>query len=542
MPRCTAMIKRLIALCLLAVLAAGCTENAQFTWSNAGGVPVQTAAAQPKALELTVFMPPQSGLLNPLINRSREMRSLMGLVYEGLLRFDAEQKPAPCLAESWVAEEDNVVLLTLRKDITFSDGKPLTARDVDATLTAIKEAGSMGVYGYILPYIRNWEVVSERELRVRGSVAEPLLAYALTFPVLPESADMTAGGLPGTGPMQVVQYIEGGALEMVRNTEWWREMPTISSITAIALSDDIAAVNAFAMERLDMLSTRRPNATQTLSPDRYRSYVVSTRRFEFLALNLQDPELGDIRMRAAIRQAIDRKDIIDSVYLGHAVVADLPVAPGSALSDPRLATAEYAPEEALAALRGMGFTYDEQSGVLLRKRVVEGDMLDADAEVRYKLIFNEDLDNNERRETATRIAAGLKKIGIALELVELKYTDYEKALRDGDYDMALAGCELSPVPDLAFCYGSGVTEGANVTFYASDDMDRLLAATRTAEDMEALREAMYAVEACAAADLPFIGLFFRTATLLCRPEITGMGSLHEDNLYGNIGEWGVQMR
>lgn len=534
-PSCIMTIKRIAVLLLMVICITGCSDGAQYTWSNAGGLPVETPPVVQKEIRLKVFMPEQSGVWNPLINRSREMSSLMTLVYEGLLRFDAEMKPVPCLAESWTPEEDGAVLLTLRKDITFSDGKPLTAYDVEATLSAIKDAGEQGTYGYILPYIKRWEVVSERELRVRGSVAEPMLVYAFTFPVLP-AGDTRLGDLPGTGPMRVIQYSEGYKLEMERNPLWWREEPAVAGITAIALTDDVAAVNAFAMQRLDMLSTRRPNATQTLSPDSFRSYVESTRQFDFLALNLRNPELADVRMRAAIRMAIDRKDIADSVFLGHAVVADIPVLPNSALKDQRFTTMDYAPEEAAALLKSMGFHYDELSGALMRSGASSGEYLDNDAEVIYTLVYNEALDNTYRREMAARIAASLKKIGIGLELKELKYTDYEKALMEGDYDIALTGYEISPIPDLTFCYGTHA-QGTNITYYGSEEMDALLTDARAAEDMDALRRAISGIETLVAADMPFIGLFFRTGTLLTRPELEGISKVREDSVYLGIGDW-----
>ena len=72
--------------------------------------------------------------LNPLLPAERDFISVYGLVYESLIEVDDYGIPQPYLAASWVdSDNGNLWTFTLRRELTFSDGSPLTAFDIAAT-------------------------------------------------------------------------------------------------------------------------------------------------------------------------------------------------------------------------------------------------------------------------------------------------------------------------------------------------------------------------------------------------------------------------
>ena len=87
--------------------------------------------------------------VNPLVPEEREFQSVTALIYEGLFALDDDYKPVPCLAVR--CDPDNSGkkwTVTMRKDVTFHDGTPCTAYDVEATIREILRLAEEGRGAY----------------------------------------------------------------------------------------------------------------------------------------------------------------------------------------------------------------------------------------------------------------------------------------------------------------------------------------------------------------------------------------------------------
>ena len=84
--------------------------------------------------------------LNPLLSDPYPVdRQLSGLVFDGLVRTEADGTVAPALAESWVTSEDGLTLtFTLREGLTWHDGEPVTAQDVAFTYGLMQDEAFPG--------------------------------------------------------------------------------------------------------------------------------------------------------------------------------------------------------------------------------------------------------------------------------------------------------------------------------------------------------------------------------------------------------------
>ena len=72
-------------------------------------------------------------------------QTVASLLYEGLFQLDPAMEPQPLLCSGYEYHPDTLTYtLTLRVDAVFSDGSPLTAADVRASLTAAKSSARYG--------------------------------------------------------------------------------------------------------------------------------------------------------------------------------------------------------------------------------------------------------------------------------------------------------------------------------------------------------------------------------------------------------------
>ena len=155
--------------------------------------------------------------LNPV---ERDMMSVYRLVYESLVYIDDDYVPQPQLAQSWEPEGDGKTWkFNLRKNVTFSDGTPLTARDVVATVNYIlemakdEESPVKGYYSNLKYFVSRITAPDDYTVIVRAGAGRSYygLLYAMTFPVLSES-DLRSENPIGSGPYIITRTPRTAAL------------------------------------------------------------------------------------------------------------------------------------------------------------------------------------------------------------------------------------------------------------------------------------------------------------------------------------------
>src|SRR5262249_232831 len=183
-----------------------------------------TTAAVPRPLNGGAYVEGVAGVpqqLNPLVSdpaRDPVAADIRALLFDGLMRIGSDGLPEPALAESWEVDDSGVVsTFTLRGDVTWHDGTPLTVDDAVFTLRAVQNRGFAGdpsisaIWRDILI-----DKVGERGIRCKLAVPfAPFLSLA-TFPILPahllgQFQPEQWSGAPfslkpiGTGPYRLVQ-------------------------------------------------------------------------------------------------------------------------------------------------------------------------------------------------------------------------------------------------------------------------------------------------------------------------------------------------
>ncbi|MEG0640824.1 MAG: ABC transporter substrate-binding protein, partial [Clostridia bacterium] len=273
--------------------------------------------------------------IRPLEPKERDIVSLYGMVYESLVTIDDNGIPQPLLAENWTENGGGQTwTFTLRENITFSDGTPLTANDVVASCQYIldlaknKELEDNGFYQNIKFMVASIKAPDERTVIVKAERSYYGLLYAMTFPVVP--ATQVAQSNPvGTGPYVIKSFEAGTLMWLVANEKWWQTQPQVKEIMASFFPSNKQMITAFEYGRVDAAVTRSVAAAQYKSGINSLSINYSTRQLETLLMNHQIFPLGSLKVRQAIRYAINVDKIAQNVYMGMTIKADTPVPSGS---------------------------------------------------------------------------------------------------------------------------------------------------------------------------------------------------------------------
>ncbi|MDD3109933.1 MAG: peptide ABC transporter substrate-binding protein [Eubacteriales bacterium] len=469
---------------------------------------------------------------NPLMAVEREFMSLHALVYEGLVSMDDDYLPQPALAQRWEPSADGASWqFTLREGVAFHDGTPLTAADVVATIQEIlrlandETSANKGVYASIRYFITDASAAGEDTVIIKTPRRNFGFLYAMNFPILP-AAQVQADQPAGTGPYVVEQFLPKDYLWLSANSLWWGAPPRITEISVIFHTANRELISSYEYNRVDAVLTRSLTAAQ------YRSGISSlhlnyrTKQLETLQLNHRSYELEDVRVRQAIRFALNLDSIAETAYMGMSQRTDTPMPVGTWMYRAEDGAVRYNPEEARRLLDESGWVDSNDDGI--RDMMRDGKLV----KLSLRFYAYEEQDNSARLNAAGLIVSQLAAVGIEARLVPMSFKETAEKLEAGSYDLCLASFNMDFTPDPGFLLISGNT--ANYTRYKSAAMDTLFDELRSTMGRDQYRAKLGAIQDLFLRDIPFICLYYRSGAILTRRMFTSVRDVREPEVLRGI--------
>ena len=426
------MKRGLCVLLALLVLLTGCVID-----------PEPTAEQEPQQTEPTAETEPVQSVsqtfglayvreygFNPYDCVCLTNRPVISLVYEGLFVLGSNFQPEPVLCDKFSGSEDGkTYLFTLREGAAFSDGTPMTSRDVVASLTAAAESAC---YGGRFSKVASFDATDSKTVKITLDTPYENLPLLLDVPIV--QASTVKSDIPlGSGPYRLT--VISDKLRLLRSANWWQDaVPPVEYdsilLTAVDTPRQIRDSFEFGATTLVCADLNAPNAVGYRCD--YELWDNRTTIMHYLGFNLNRGLFADQEFRAAVTHIINREEIIASVYQGFAEPAYLPCAPSSALYNEELAA---------------NYRYDK-SAFLAAKRI-------AGVTKETKCIFLVWAADATRLDAAHRIADALEECGMTVEIRAQDYENYQKSLKNGEYNLYLGEVRLSGDFDLSEFFRSG---------------------------------------------------------------------------------------
>ncbi len=471
----------------------------------------------------------------PLNPTERDVVSIYHLVYESLVYIDDDYRPQPLLAESWIPEGDGKTWkFNIRRNVTFSDGTPLTSRDVMATINYIlemakdEESPVKGYYSNLRYFIGKVTAPDDYTLVIRAASGRAYygLLYAMTFPVLPES-EVRSENPMGTGPYIITKWEAGKLITLEANRNWWKSLPQVRDIDFVCYPTQRDVMEAYEYSRVKTIFTRSIAASQYKSGVNSLALDYRTNQLEVLMMYQASGRFRSVNVRKAVRYAIDVDYIASHVYMGMTYRTDTPMIPGTWMYNENVSSEYgYNPEKARQLLAEDGWADTNEDGVL--DKVVD----DESISLSVRLYVYEEPDNDVRFETASVIQQQLAAVGIEVEIVTGTYSSVAEKLSAGSFAMALCSFAMDVVPDYGFLLMSGNT--CNYGRYRSTEMTDLCNQLRTCYQPDTYQGTLWRIQELYTEDCPFICLFYRGGTVLTRYMYTTVRDVRELELLRGI--------
>ncbi|MHA3979192.1 ABC transporter substrate-binding protein [Halovulum sp. GXIMD14794] len=296
------------------------------------------AQAEDRTIAVAALVEPPS--LDSANAYNANSRTVMGNVYEGLVGRDGRTNAfVPELAVSWTQIDDRTWQFTLREDVLFHDGSPLTAEGAAAALSHVWSKDN----GFQIRALGGPEMTFEAKgdmlLEVRSDAADPLLLTRMWQTYIPSAEHIRAhpeewGQVAvGTGPYKVRDWTRGTSITLEANPDWWGQEAE-DAYGRIQYAEAVFEFRPEASSRIAALQAGEVDFAERLPGELCKSMLGENciespdTTSTYFRLDSSNPVLADPRIRKAISLAVDRQTIGD-VLLGGAQPATMIVGPSA---------------------------------------------------------------------------------------------------------------------------------------------------------------------------------------------------------------------
>ena len=345
-------------------------------------------------------------------------------LYDSLIDYTPEGQPVPALATAWEIAPDNTsVKVTLRDDVTFQSGAPLTSADVAATLEKASDPEKgKNVYA-TMSIVKDWTTPDDHTITInfKNPVPERQILDLLQFTNVIEAAGISTveATAAGTGPYTVADRQVGQSITLRARPNYWREgEPVTPELQFTVFSDDASASAALESGAVDLIYGGTSRSAVRLRDAGYQLIQGPGPLVQVFRINATRPPFDNASFRQAFNYLMDREGILRVGYAGLGQVVALPWAPASPAFD-----ASYNEEFA--------FNPDKAKELLQASGLSEAQMSDWTL-----LVYGTD----QAAVTISQIVQStLAAVGINIELEVLEGTEYVEAQLAGNYDATFGG-------------------------------------------------------------------------------------------------------
>ncbi|MFB6836101.1 ABC transporter substrate-binding protein [Streptomyces sp. NPDC056361] len=543
---------------LRVVLAAGLAAG------SLAAVPGTARAEDEKSggTTLTVAVSQSIDSLSPFLAQKLTSTSIHRLAYEYLTNYDPKDaRTVPGLATAWSASADKLTwTYTIRKDSTWSDGKPVTAEDAAWTFDKMMtDPNAATANGSFTANFAKVTATDPQTLVIRLKKPQATMT-ALDVPIVPKHVWEKVGDfskfnndkqfpIVGNGPFVITDFKVDQYIKLKPNKKFWRGAPKFDELVFKYYKDGDAAVAALQKGEVSFVPNLTPAQAAALKTQKdIKVNDAPGRRFYALATNpgakAQDgktfgnghPALLDPAVRKALFLAVDRTTIVDKVFQGHAVEGQGYIPPrfGSYFWEPPTAQKRgYDPAAAEKVLDAAGYRKNADG-----KRVgKDGRPLD------FRILCHATDPNDKAVGKYLQEWWGKIGVGLKVECLDSVSDPWVK----GDYDLAFDGWSVNPDPDYVLSIHTCGTlpatpkdSGATDNFICDKEFDGLYAqqaveydAAKRADLVKRMQSRLYDTGYMNVMAYPNALEAYRTdqiRSITTMPEAAG-------NLWGQDGYW-----
>ncbi|WP_345763429.1 ABC transporter substrate-binding protein [Diaminobutyricibacter sp. McL0608] len=495
------------------------------------GIPVSsaTAATEPPIgkTTFTVGTTSQVDSFNPLLGIESSATLVYDLMYDSLTQdSNKDLSLQPRLATSWSRSADGLTwTYHIRSGLKWSDGKPLTSKDVAYTLNRVISGGpAQANWGNFLTSVTKVTAPDEKTVLLHLDHPNATLP-AIPIPIIPEHvwshiSDSQLTSFPNTppnvvssGPFRLVAGAAGSSTyQLEANPNYWGGRPKIDTLRFRVFKALDTEVQALVKGEIDFADGLSPLQVRALAsrPGITGWPAIQSGVFDEIAFNTgsidtktgarigdPNPAVLDPKFRYALNTAIDRAKIAKLAFMGGAKPATTVVTPDFSKfvwEPPRADAPRYDPAKAAELLTAAGYKRGHDG----KLRLPNGAPMEP-----LRLIARPE--DSSSLTTMELLKEWLGNLGIDSTVTSMDSTKLQNVILSGDYDIFEWGWSYAEDPDAMLIYFTCGQRGLlSDSWYCNSEYDKLYTAQKQQLDPAERSEQIKKMQAILYRDAPYL--------------------------------------
>jgi len=464
----------------------------------------------------------------------------------------------PSVDNGGLSEDGTVITLSLRDDITWSDGEAITAEDFLFTYDMFMADSNLVNSRY--PYDQFASVEAPDDTTVVITFDDPFAPWLATVftEVLPEhvlapvfedegsldNAAWNRDASVSSGPYVLSEWEVGSFARFDRNENYYNGTPNLDTVLIRFVPDSETLLATLLNGEAEFATFISYADVPSLEEAGFVPQIVNSGYNEQWFLNVREglghPSLQDIRVRQALVLAFDRFSITEDLLNGLTYPADS-YWEGSPYDNPDIEAPPYDPEAAAALLDEAGWVDSDGDGI--RDQEIDGELVPLN--LRY--ITNT---RQIRVDVQAVVQQSFANLGIGVELINYPSDQYFNGyaaggpIAIGDYDIAeLSTTGSFPDPNTTQFLCSEIPtdespDGNNEIGYCNEEVDALFEQANSTTDTNARIELFHQIDQILTDDVAFVGVWYDPDLWVVDGSVEN-AAVNGATPYWNAAQWAV---
>ena len=453
---------------------------------------------QASTLNLSISSSPSR--LNPILANDTASSKITDWLFNGLFKYDKDGKPIEDLALSHTFETDTKLIINLRKNVKWHDGKKFTSKDVVFTYNTILDPKVFNSIKSNYKEVKSVKALDDYTIEITYKKAyfkalEIWMVGILPYHLLKDEKNLMTSSFNknpiGTGPYTLESFKVGQDIKLKANDTYFEGKPKIDELLYKFIPDTNTSFLFLKQKKLDLSSLTPLQIDRQIDNDFKKSFeIIESQSFSYsyVGLNLKNEKFKDIRIRRALSLAINRQELVDILFFGHGKICNGPFLPGSFAYDEKTKVVQQNIKEAKKLLKELGYNKNNPFS--------------------FELVTN--TGNDTRINAAQILQYQLSKVGINMNIRVMEWQAYlNTVVHPRNYEAILLGWSLSLMPDAYPLWhsSSDKTGRFNLVGYSNKEVDKLIELGSTTVNKDELSKIYKSIFKKITDDIPYLFLY-----------------------------------
>ncbi|MEA3497460.1 MAG: peptide-binding protein [Campylobacterota bacterium] len=438
--------------------------------------------------------------INPILSTDSASSEISSWIFNGLFKYDKDGNVVVDLAKDYKFKDNKTLIVNLKENIKWHDGVDLTSLDILFTYNMINNPKIYTPTTSSFTKVDSVKIIDKYSLVIKYKepyfkALEIWMVGILPFHLLKDEKDLMTSEFNkkpiGTGPYKLDELKISQDIVLNVNKNYFEKVPNIEKIHYKFVPDPTTSFYMLKQKQLDMGGLTPIQVDRQIDKKfKYNFNLFEKQSFgyTYMGFNLKGEKFKDKKIREAISLSINRDELANILFFGHAKVCNGPFLPGTFAFNKDVKTPKQNIEKAKNILKEAG--YDENN------------------KFSFEVITN--ANNSTRVNAAEILQYQLSFAGIDMKIRVMEWQAFLNTIvHPRNFDAIILGWGLSLMPDARSIWhsSSDKTGGFNMVGYKNSEVDKLIEDGEITINKEKLSKIYKKIYKKISDDIPYLFLY-----------------------------------